>query len=113
MIVSAVTVSDGKNALPCIVEWMPNLPRNRPWNTFSHALHARTLPPGGEILLIELTEHEGELGFSECRDLTRAALAPLTVNVEYTDIYNTVLPPCKKSLAWFGRHEASQETPPN
>lgn len=106
MLVSAVTVSDGKNALPCVVDWMPPLPGNRPWNTFTHALHARTLQPGGEITLIELTEHEGEKWFGKCRDLTRAALASLTVNVEYTDIYNTVLPPCKKSLSWFGRHEA-------
>lgn len=107
MIVTAVTISDGKNANESIVDWMPRLPRNRHWTTFTHALQNRTLQAGGEIALIELTELEGEEGFAVCLRMTRRALSPLTVNVEYTDIYNTVLTPCKKSLSWFGRHENS------
>ncbi len=66
----------------------------------------RALSPGSEIILLELAEHEGEFGFAACRDLVRAALAPLTVNVEYTDVYNTTMPPLRKPLAWFGRHAA-------
>lgn len=104
MIVTAVTVSDGKNSFPNLVEWMPLLPEGRPWNTFTHALRNRSLQPGGEIILIELTEYDEEQGFAKCRETVRTALAPLTVNVEYTDIYNTVLFPCKKPLSWFGRH---------
>jgi hypothetical protein len=104
MIVLAVTVSDGSSAHECLIEWMPALPQGRPWNTFTHALRRRSLQAGAEIILLELTEHENEDNFSACRDQVRAALAPLTVNVEYTDIYETVMRPCRKPLSWFGRN---------
>lgn len=104
MIVTAIAVSDGKKSFSSVLEWMPPLPRGRLWNTFTHALQNRSLQPGGEIILIELTEYDGELGFSKCRKLVREALAPLTINVQYTDIYNSLLPSCKKPLSWFARH---------
>lgn len=104
MIVLTVTVSDGANAHESLIEWMPALPQGRPWNTFSHALRRRTLQAGAEIVLLELTEHENEANFAVCRDRVRSALAPLTVNVEYTDIYDTVMRPCRKPLSWFARN---------
>lgn len=104
MIVLAVTVSDGANAHESLIEWMPALPNGRPWTTFTHALRHRTLQAGAEIVLLELTEHKNEANFSACRDRIRAALAPLTVNVEYTDIYDAVMRPCRKQLSWFARN---------
>lgn len=104
MIIVAVTVSDGSNAKECLIDWMPDLPSDRPWNTFTHALRHRTLQAGAEIILLELTKHDGERNFSKCRNSIRRALAPLTVNVEYTDIYESVMRPCRKSLSWFGRN---------
>ncbi|MET4576205.1 hypothetical protein [Ottowia thiooxydans] len=104
LIVLAVTVSDGSKALDSLIEWMPSLPEHRPWNTFSHALCRRSLQPGAEIVLLELAEHDGEINFPQCRDRVRQALAPLTVNIEYTDIYGTMLPPCRKDLSWFRRN---------
>lgn len=107
MIVTAVTVSDGSNVKPTVLAWMPDLPDNRVWTDFTAEICDRTLAPGSELVLLELTEDEGEKGFAECRDLVRSALAPLTVNVEYTNIYNTVMPPRQKALSWFGRHHAA------
>jgi hypothetical protein len=104
MIITAVTISDGTTTKDCLIDWMPNLPGGRLWNNFTHALHHRTLQSGAEIVLLELTEHDGERNFSKCRDLVRKALAPLTVNVEYTDIYESLMRPCRKPLSWFGRH---------
>jgi hypothetical protein len=107
MIIRAVIVSDGKTAKPAILDWMPDLPGGRPWTNFAGMVSDRTLSPGSEIILLELTAYEGETGFAECRDLVRAALAPLTVAVEYTNIYNTVMPSRQKELSWFGRHNAA------
>lgn len=104
MIVKEVTVCDGQITKSSVVEWMPALPTGRPWTTFSHALKDRTLQPASEIILLELTTYEGEQGFAQCRDLVRSTLAKLTVNVEYTDIYNKAMPIRSKSLSWFGRH---------
>ena len=106
MIVTNVAVSDGSSgAKPCIVEWMPKLPNKRPWTTFSNDLRDRTIQAGSEIVLIELIQYEGERNFSRLRDKVRAALAPLTVSVEYTDIYSKAMPIRVKDLSWFGRHK--------
>ncbi len=107
MIVTAVTVSDGTNAKPSILDWMPELPGGRLWTNFAGEVRDRTLAPGSEIILLELTEYEGEKNFAKSRDLVRSVLAPLAVNVEYTNIYNTVMPPRRKELSWFGRHNAA------
>lgn len=104
MIVSSVTVTNGTSEKDCLIEWMPKLPGDRPWTTFTHTLRQRTLQVGAEIVLLELTQNEDDSRFSECRDIVRRHLAPLTVKVEYTDIYGSKLPPCQKALSWFGRH---------
>lgn len=103
MIVTEVTVSNGSDVKQCVVDWMPALPNDRSWNNFTDDLRDRTLRPGGEIVLLELTEHEKEKGFSRCRDTVRQALAPLRVTVSYTDIYNQIMPSRVKDLSWFGR----------
>lgn len=105
MIITDIDVSDGRGRKGCLVEWMPQLPTGRPWNTFSSDLKDRTLQPGSEIVLLELTEYEGESGFGTCRNVIRAALAPLTVSVSYTDIYNKSMPIRVKQLSWFGRQK--------
>ena len=105
MIVTKVVVSNGSNAKPCIIEWMPKLPKGRPWTNFTDDLRDRTLRPGSEIVLIELAKCEKEQDFAQCRDKVRAALSPLTVSVEYTDIYNEAMPIRVKDLSWFGRHK--------
>lgn len=106
MVITAVTVSNGSIAYPTILDWMPELPNARPWTNFTGEIRDRALAPGSELVLLELTEYEDEdeVDFAECRDIVRAALAPLNVNVEYTNIYNTVMPPRQKLLSWFGRH---------
>lgn len=104
MIIIGVTVSDGANAKSSLIEWMPDLPDERPWTNFTYALRHRTLQSGAEITLLELTSEGDDLQFTKCRDLVREALTPLTVNVEYTDIYDSIMRPCRKSLSWFGRH---------
>jgi hypothetical protein len=104
MIVKAVTVSDGANVKPSLVDWMPDLPNGRPWTDFTEEIRDRALAPGSEIVLLELTEEKEEAEFAACRDMVREALSRLTVNVEYTNVYNTVMPPRRRELSWFGRH---------
>jgi hypothetical protein len=106
MLITTVRVCDSQNSKPSLVEWMPPLPKNRPWTNFAGNAAGRALAPGGEIVLLELIEHEGESGFARSRNLVRKALAPLTVHVEYTDIYNSSMPVHSKPLSWFGRHAA-------
>ena len=103
MIIQAVTVTDGQEVKDSIIGWMPALPSDRPWSTFSHALKLRTLLAGGEIILLELTEYDGEAQFAAARDPVRCALSGLTVKVQYTDVYGTMFAKYQKPLSWFGR----------
>lgn len=105
MIIQSIMIDDGKNEKESLIEWMPNLPNNRAWNTFSHSLKQRTLLAGHEIKLLELTEFEGERYFSECRELVRDALSCLNIHVLYTDVYGTNFPRHTKKLDWFSRHK--------
>lgn len=104
MIIGILEVDNGTHTKSSIIDWMPLLPAGRYWTNFTQSLEDRTLQPGSEIVLLELTEHESETDFASCRDITRNALAPLTVRVNYKDIYNKSMPPRSKSLSWFGRH---------
>jgi hypothetical protein len=103
MIVKDVLINNGDRELRSLVEWMPPLPHGRYWTTFSHALVNRTLLPGAELVMLELTQYENEINFAECRNIVRDALAPLVVRVQYSDIYNDPMPQHQKALDWFGR----------
>jgi hypothetical protein len=87
-----------------IMEWMPRLPEERPWTTFSHSLVDRTIQSNGELIILELTKYENETEYATCRDLTRAALTHLVANVHYTDIYHSQFNVYTKKLDWFGRN---------
>lgn len=102
LILKAITVSDGKDARSSLIDWMAPLPNDRPWTNYSKNFIQRSLAANSELCLLELTESEGEVDFARCRDVVRAVLARLTVNVEYTDIYGETMPPMRKKLDWFG-----------
>lgn len=104
MIVLSLEVFNGAHVKSSVIEWMPALPKNRPWNHFSMTLERRTIQPDGVISLLELNAAEDEPHFERCRDLTRASLRNLLIVVRYTDIYESRLAPYEKSLAWFGRN---------
>jgi Sel1 repeat len=104
MIIKSLSVSDANAQKESLIDWMPELPGGRPWTNFSHALTNRSLSPGDQIVLLELTESDNETGFNECRDKVRRRLSSLAVTLKYTDTYGTALPEYSKSLAWFGRH---------
>jgi hypothetical protein len=104
MIIQSLSVTDGATTCESLIECMPELP-GRHWTHFSNALSNRSLMPGSEIVLLALTEEDGELGFSWSRDLARRALSPLTVSVKYTDVYKSGFNPYTKALDWFGRHQ--------
>jgi hypothetical protein len=109
MVIKVITVGDGNSTKDSLIDWMPALPTGRPWTTFSHSLRNRSLLPTAEIVLLELTEFPGEIGFDLCRNTVRTALSKLSVNVEYSDIYNSNMDPQIKPLTWFGRHGEASE----
>jgi len=112
LIIKAVSISNGTETRPSIIEWMPRLPGNRHWNNFSQRLENRSILPGSEIVLLELTEYKGERDFAACRNLCRGALSALSVTVSYTDVYQTAFNAYSRGLDWFGRHKLGTEPTP-
>ncbi len=109
MLVKRVYVGNGTHGKKSLVEWMPELPAGVLWSNFVGAVSDRSLLPGSEIVLLDLSGDHEDNTFLVARGATRAALEPLTVVVEYTDIYESIFKPYTKDLTWFGRHKVSDE----
>jgi hypothetical protein len=104
MFLKGVRVMRDEEEKDSVVAWMPILPEGRMWTHFATDLASRTVPVDGAIPLLDLTKYEGERNFAACRDLVRDALRELTVEVDYSDAYQTRFPIYLKSLKWFGRN---------
>lgn len=107
LIIKSVAVKDGSHTKESLIEWMPSLPTGMFWETFTERLNDRSVPPGGEIIVLQLGGDQSDTAFQEVRDDCRVALSRLKVLVEYTDIYGSNMPAYEKSLDWFGRHVAT------
>lgn len=103
LIISKLVVSGSHDAKDNLIEWMPELPSGRLWDTFVREFPGRSLAPGREIILLQLRGDVEDSGFREARELCRTALKALKVTLHYTDIYERSMPPAQRSLSWFGR----------
>jgi len=104
LIITAVQVKKESQIRESLIAWMPFLSDGMYWETFVGPIKDRSLLPGNEIKLLELIGDHTENEFETARDGCRAALSPLTVVVEYTDVYGTVFPFHEKQLSWFARN---------
>lgn len=86
---------DGKS-YKNLISMMPAINQN--WRTFMKTIENRTIPVGGEFILIELNP-QNELDKIKVRN----SLSDITIYLEYTDIYSTKFED-KKKLDFFGRH---------
>jgi hypothetical protein len=109
LLVTRLVAGDGSSVKSSILEWMPNLPDEYTWTTFAGRVDGRSIPPEGVITLIELEGDPEDEEFSEHRDSVRSALRGLTVNVEFSNIFETPQRPYRQPLKWFGRHLEEDE----
>jgi len=104
LIIRNVKVKKESQERQSLIAWMPSLPDSMYWSTFVGPIENRSLLPGNEIKLLELTgDHPGQK-FEKFRNECRAALSPLTVTLEYTDVYGSTFKSHEKCLSWFGRN---------
>ena len=87
---------------------MPALLPKVLWTNFVEDTTGRSIPPGSELVILDFDSgSSGSLGqYSISRDKVRAALGELSVEVQYTDVYNSHLPTISRDLKWFHRHQA-------
>lgn len=96
-------VNDG-TAKNNVIDWMPALPPNLAWSNFVKNIEGCALRPSESIPLIDFSLDPRLPEQRKARDSIRQALSILTVEVEYSDIYDNPfkLPP--QSLSWFARN---------
>lgn len=79
-----------------LISLMPNI--DQTWTTFTEKVDGWTIPVGGSIVLIEINPKN-----STIRTCVRKALSPITLSIDYKDIYSTKFHD-ERSLDFFGRH---------
>jgi hypothetical protein len=103
LIVQSLTVSGANDPTAPLVTNMPSLLTGVAWTNFVGATEGRSIPVGGELVLLELSDPSLGGRFQLSRDMVRAALGKLSLSLNYTDIYGSKLPPCSRDLKWFHR----------
>ena len=91
------------NSCKSMIDCMPDI-NGRHWTNFSGTIDGRTLLPGKEIVLVELTAEPNERNFEVPRDIARLSLSETEVHVSYSDIYGSCFPQYTKNLSWFRRN---------
>lgn len=109
LIMRRFDASDGTHHKANLIDWMPPHPTGMLWDTYYEELSGVTVLPGNEVVVLKLEQGETDpQAFSDFRAQVRAALAPLSVQVDYSDVYNRAQSPATRSLNWFGRDKPKQ-----
>lgn len=105
MVVKSIVIVGAKDPTRPLIDSMPPLLPKVSWTTFVEDCAGRSVPAGGELVLLELSSESSASSaqFELYRDKVRLALGKLDVRAEYTDIYGSELPEAKRSLKFFHR----------
>jgi hypothetical protein len=105
MVIKSIRIINAPDPSGPLINAMPPLQAGVYWTNFVEDVAGRSVRPGGEIVLVDLSSESGESEdqFALSRDQVRQALGELEVHVEYTDIYGSTLPIGIRSLDFFHR----------
>lgn len=103
LIIRSIRVVGGHEPKTYLRACMPSLPNGLAWSTYVGPVKSQSLCPGEAIALLELKGDEADQVFIKFRDQCRVALGPLTVIVDYSDIYGSEIDSHQQPLAWYMR----------
>ena len=106
MIVKSITINDSPK--PINIALLEALPKDIHWRHFTADCAGRSVPAGGQLVLIDLhpsayTGVNAAAEFAAARELVRCALGNITVRVKCTDMYHNNQPAAERKLDWFHR----------
>jgi len=87
-----------------LIDLIPTPPQGLVFKNFNRVKQIRAIRPGGQVALVDLPVVVDDPGAVAYRDELRRALGDMTVELTYTDIYDTRFPVYAIRLAWFHRH---------
>lgn len=103
LIIKRLVVVGAQDPNAPLIDAMPQLLPKATWSGFVGSIEDRSITPGGELKLIDLSSTSPNGHFLLSRDQVREALGKLELVVEFTDIYGSKLPRYSRSLKWFHR----------
>ena len=86
-----------------VIEWLPDLPLDYSWDTFTLYFQGRVISPNQKIVFVKLSGDLEDHTFIYSRNLVRSALSKLILIIKYSDIYGRKMKPSIRPLDWFGR----------
>ena len=86
-----------------VIEWMPDLPLDYSWDTFTLHFRGRVIAPNQKIVFVKLSGDLEDHAYIYSRNLVRAALSKLILKIKYSDIYERKMKPGIRPFDWFGR----------
>lgn len=106
LIVKSIRVPGGLDPDQPLYLQMPNLGGKVFWTNFVEDTAGRSIRPGAELMLLDLDAESStsKTQYVVERDNIRRALGTLSIDVAYTDIYDTDFPLASRSLNWLHRH---------
>lgn len=87
-----------------IIDFMPGLPKNRPWTTYVPDIAGRALSANDHITLIALEGDTRDKGYVSARQAVRKALSSLSIKIDYENIYEEKMKPAFRNLDWFAEN---------
>ena len=87
-----------------VIDFMPLHPPDLPWSNYFANPKDFVIPSSEKLNLIKLTTEDISATFATFRDQVRKALMDLSIELEYKDIYDNIMPVNVRTLEWFGRH---------
>jgi hypothetical protein len=105
LIVKSIRVVGAPSPEKPLIDAMPPHPAGVAWTNFVEEFEGRSVPAGGELVLLDLASESStsQPKFLAFRDRVRKVLGEFSIEVEYTDIYGTVLPIASRKLKFFHR----------
>lgn len=94
--------SDGRSGH--LIDLVPAPPSGVLFENFNKVHQARAIRPGDEVALLVLPVDLNDPCATRYRDGLRHVLGSMTVELTYTDIYETKFPAYTLEMLWFHRH---------
>ena len=111
LIIKSLKVKNKNNEMKNnVIDFMPQHPPDLPWTNFFANPEDFVIPAGEKLNLIKLTTEDISDTFAIFRNTVRESLMDLSIELEYKDIYDNIMPINKRTLEWFGRNLGIKKT---
>ena len=101
MLIDNFTVQSAQSTHKRMIDAFSGLAEELTWDTFTDTIDGRALAPNAEFVLIKATFDHTQ---NSIKARVRAALAKMTLQLSYKDIYGRTQPAVTEPLSWFARH---------